>query len=142
MKPVAWVLLLALVGLLGGACGAPDDNDVDLTPYAGRFDVTEDWRLDEVDTQCSDPPTDTVYNRVTIKIDKNVFGAEFDDRWGDLVGGEIHEETQFLASRGQLDDRIEFSGDYIDVDNFTAIMRDIRQGCTRIFDLVGVRVAP
>lgn len=136
------LLLLAVLGLTGGACGGPDDNSVDLTPYAGRFDVTEDWRRDEVDTQCSDPPTNTVYNGVRIRIDRSVFGAEFDDRWGDLVGGEIHENTSFLASRGVPDDRIEFTGEYSDEDNFAAIIRDIRQGCTRIFDVVGVRTAP
>ena len=141
MRTVAWVLLLAVGGLLGGACGVPDDNVVDLTPYAGRFSVTETF-FQHTGSQCPDPPTEPVYNGVDIDIDKNVFGAEFDFRWGKLVGGEIHEETQFLASRGQLDDRIEFSGDYTDEDNFTAIMKDIRQGCTRIFDLVGVRVAP
>jgi hypothetical protein len=140
MRPVVF-LLLAAAGLFFCACGGPDDGKVDLTPYAGRFDLTEDWRLDQ-GTQCSDPPTDTVYNRVTIEIEKNAFAAKFDDRWGDLVGGEIHEDTRFLASRGQVDDRIEFSGDYSDEDNFSAIMRDIRQECTRTFDLVGVRVQP
>jgi hypothetical protein len=134
-------MLLAAAGVCFCACGGPDDGKVDLTPYAGRFDVTEDWRRDE-GNQCSVPPTDTVYNRVNIKIEKNEFAAEFDDRWGDLVGGEIHEDTRFLASRGQVDDRIEFSGDYTDKDNFSAIMRDIRQECTRTFDVVGVRVQP
>jgi hypothetical protein len=137
MKP----LFVVIAGLLAGGCGGPEDNDVDLTPYAGRFDVTENWRLDE-GTQCSNPPTDPVYNGVRIKIERNVFGAEFDDRWGELAGGEIHEDTNFLASRGQQDDRIEFTGDYSDEDNFEAIMRDIRQGCTRTFDLVGVRAGP
>ena len=136
------LLLAVIMGLLAGACGGPEDNDVDLTPYAGRFTVTEDWRLDEVDIQCSDPPTDTVYNGVRIKIDRNVFAAEFDDRWGDLVGGEIFEDTSFLATRSQQDDRIELTGDYSDEDNFSAIIRDIRQGCTRVYDAVGVRVAP
>ena len=141
VKPVSLMLLVAMGGLLICACGAPDDNDVDLTRYAGRFDVTEDWRLDE-GTGCSNPPGDPIYNGVRIKIDRNVFGAEFDDRWGDLAGGEIHEDTNFLASRGQVDDRIEFTGEYSDKDNFSAIMRDIRQGCKRTFDLVGVRTAP
>ena len=136
------LLLVVIACLVFGACGGPDDNDVDLTPYAGRFDVTEDWLRDEVDTQCSDPPTDTVYNGVRIRIDRNVFGAEFDDRWGDLVGGEIHENTSFLTSRGVPDDRIEFVGEYSDEDNFSAIIRDVRQGCTRVFDVVGVRAAP
>jgi len=135
------LLFVVIAGLLAGACGGPDDNDVDLTPYAGRFAVTEDWRRDD-GTQCSAPPTDTVYNGVQIKIERNVFGAEFDERWGDLAGGEIHEDTNFLATRGQLDDRIEFTGEYSDEDNFSAIMRDIRQGCTRTFDLVGVRETP
>jgi hypothetical protein len=135
------MLLLIMGGLFFCACGGPVDNDVDLTPYAGRFDVTEDWRLD-TGTGCSDPPTNTVYNGVRIKIEKNVFGAVFDDRWGDLAGGEIHEDTKFLASRGQVDDRIEFTGEYADEDNFSAIMRDVRQGCTRTFDLVGVRATP
>jgi hypothetical protein len=141
MESFRWMTWLAWVSLWLCACGAPDDNDVDLTPYAGRFDVTEDWRLDE-GTQCSNPPTDTVYNAVRITVDRNVFGAKFDDRWGELSGGEIHEDTRFLASRGQADDRIEFSGDYVDEDNFSAIMRDIRQGCARTFDLVGVRTSP
>jgi hypothetical protein len=135
------MLLLIMGGLFFCACGGPVDNDVDLTPYAGRFDVTEDWRLD-AGTGCSSPPTDTVYNGVRIKIERNIFGAEFDDRWGDLAGGEIHEDTNFLASRGQVDDRIEFTGEYADEDNFSAIMRDVRQGCTRTFDLVGVRATP
>ena len=135
------LLFVVIAGLLAGGCGAPDDNDVDLTPYAGRFDVTETWRMDE-GTQCSNPPTDPVYNGVRIKIERNVFGAEFDDRWGDMPGGEIHENTSFLTSRGVQDDRIEFTGDYSDKDNFEAIMRDIRQGCTRTFDLVGVRSGP
>lgn len=135
------MLLVAASAALFWACGGPDDGKVDLTPYAGRFDVTEDWRMDD-GTQCFNPPTDTVYNRVTIKIEKHVFGARFDDRWGDLVGGEIHEDTSFLASRSQLDDRIDFSGDYADRDSFSAIMRDIREGCTRTFDLSGVRVQP
>jgi len=112
MKPVSWMMLVTMGGLLICACGAPDDNDVDLTPYAGRFDVTEDWHLD-TGTGCSNPPVDTVYNGVRIKIDRSVFGAEFDDRWSDLVGGEIHEDTNFLASRGQVDDRIEFTGEYL-----------------------------
>ena len=77
-----------------------------------------------------------------IEIDKNAFGAEFDTRWGELVGGEILEDASFLASRSQQEDRIEFTGDYSDEDNFSAIIRDIRQGCTRIYDVVGVRVAP
>ena len=135
------VLLLVVWGLLGGGCGGPDDNDVDLTPYAGRFNVTETFFKND-GTQCPEPPTDPVYNGVTIKIDRNVFGAEFDDRWGDLVGGEIHENTSFLASRGVPTDRVEFTGEYSDLDNFSAIIRDIRQGCTRTFDLVGVRAAP
>ena len=136
------ILLAVITGLLVAACGGPDDNDVDLTPYAGRFTVTEDWNRDEVDIQCSDPPTETFYNGVRIKIEGNVFGAEFDERWGDLAGGEIHEDTNFLATRGQQDGRIEFTGEYSDEDNFSAIMRDIRQGCTRIFDVVGIREAP
>lgn len=135
------VLLLAVLSLLAGACGGPEENDVDLTPYAGRFDVTETvFKFDG--NQCPEPPTDPVYNGVNIEIDKNVFGAEFDVRWGDLVGGEIFEDTSFLATRSQLEDRIEFTGDYTDTDNFLAIIRDIRQGCTRTFDLVGVRAAP
>lgn len=135
------ILLVVITGLLAAACGGPDDNDVDLTPYAGRFTVTEDWRLDE-GTQCTTPPTDTVYNGVRIKIERNVFGAEFDERWGDLAGGEIHEDTNFLATRGQQDDRIEFTGEYSDEDNFSAIIRDTRQGCKRTFDVVGVREEP
>lgn len=135
------LLLVVIAGLLAGACGGPDDNNVDLTPYAGRFDVTETvFKFDG--NQCPEPPTDPVYNIVDIEIDKNEFGAEFDIRWGALVGGEIHEDTNFLASRGQLDDRIEFTGEYSDEDNFSAIMRDIRQGCTRTFELVGVRETP
>jgi hypothetical protein len=135
------LILAVMAGLLAGACGGPDDNDVDLTPYAGRFDVTETY-FNHVGTQCPDPPTDPVYNGVRIKIERNVFGAEFDDRWGDLAGGEIHESTSFLASRGVPNDRIEFTGEYSDEDNFSAIIRDIRQGCTRTFDLVGVRELP
>jgi hypothetical protein len=141
MRLLFVVIAGLLAGLLAGACGGPEDNDVDLTPYAGRFDVTETF-FNNSGTQCPDPPTDPAYNIVRIKIEQNVFGAEFDDRWGDLAGGEIHENTSFLASRGQSDDRIEFTGEYSDKDNFAAIMRDIRQGCTRTFDLVGVREAP
>ena len=136
---IFWSILM--VGSLAGACGGPDDNDVDLTPYAGRFDVTETFFKND-GTQCPEPPTDPVYNGVDIDIERNEFGAEFDIRWGDLVGGEIHENTSFLASRGQSDDRIEFTGEYSDKDNFSAIIRDIRQGCTRTFDVVGVREAP
>jgi hypothetical protein len=138
---MGWMVLVAVGGLLACTCAGPDDNGKDLTPYAGRFDVAEDFRLDD-GTQCPDPPTDTFYNSVRIEIEKNKFGAFFYDRWGDLPGGEIHDDTNFLATRSELADRIEFIGEYEDEDNFKAIVNDIREGCTRTFDLVGTRALP
>ena len=141
MIPVCWMVSMAVVGLLACACGPLEDNDVDLTPYAGRFDVVETF-FDDTGNLCPDPPTEPRYNIVTIDIDKNKFSAEFYERWRSLVGGTIFEDKRFEATRSELDNRVEFVGAYDDEDNFSAIMRDIQQDCTRTFDLVGARVLP
>jgi len=130
---------LVLSGLVIGSCGASEDNGDDLTIYAGRFSVVETFK-DQNGSGC--PPEQGPYeNGVEIKIKKNQFEADFDTRWGIMLG-QIEEEGQFLAvdNLGQPDEEFQLTGQFVDPNGFAGTIREVWQGCTRLTNLLAERV--
>jgi hypothetical protein len=130
---------LVLSGLLICSCGGDENNGGELDIYAGRFSVVETFK-EQSGSMC--PPEPGPYeNGVDIKIKKNQFEADFDTRWGTMLG-QIDEDAGVLAvdNQGRPDEEFQLTGQFVDLNGFSGSMREVWQGCTRWTNLLAERV--
>ena len=134
--------ILMLISLVFSGCGSSNGKQVDLSVYAGTYQVREThWQ--DTGTQCSSPPTAIVENVVEIEIDRSQFEATFDIRWDSLYG-EIETNGDFFAV-GQAaiaQERFDWTGSFLDQNSFEGWMNHIQTACTRTFQLNGERKLP
>jgi hypothetical protein len=135
---------------LVGACGSSNGNGDEMAEFAGTYAVIETFR-DQTGTQCGNPPG-IEDNTVRMAVDKNTLEAVFTNRWGTL-NGQIQPDRTFIVS-GSLSagESLSCTGTFTkgagaadgggDLFTFVGLMRDIRQGCTRQFDLEGEKRVP
>ena len=131
-------LMGSMLLALGAACGGEEDG-TDLTPYAGQFAVTETFR--EQNGSSCPPATQPYENQVTVKIEKSQFEAQFNTKWSVLYG-EIQDDGSFLAvdNEGKPDEALQLTGEYLDQDAFSGLLKEVWQGCTRWTNMQAERI--
>ncbi|RME21638.1 MAG: hypothetical protein D6806_14355 [Deltaproteobacteria bacterium] len=126
------------------ACGSGTENGDQLAKYAGDFQIQESFQRKEGNS-CNPGQPPPAENTATVSVDGNAFAVIFGQRWGELRG-EIHEDGNFIATDllQSVDLVINLNGQFLDEDNWQGVLRETTPGCSRYFDMLGVRkeVAP
>jgi hypothetical protein len=137
-------LALVVVGSFA-ACGSGGDPDDDNLKYAGDFAVVEEYLMDNPSTSCSAKPAQFLDNQVTVAVKGakyNEIEFIFELRWGTLKDGLDASAGFTVVHTLGAGQSFNLSGSFSSADAFSGTLKDISQGCTRMYTVTGQRALP